>query len=86
MPLPGGDTMKPAAQHGGNSCAEAVRQAVPGEPDDGEDATGSQKFRHSAKRRLGVHVVKRGDRGDQVERSGSKDAARKSPSRKSPSR
>jgi hypothetical protein len=71
--------MKPAAHYGGNGCAKAARHAVPGEPGDGENPAGSQKFRHPAKRRLDVHVVTRGDRGDQIERSRSKDAARKSP-------
>lgn len=43
---------------------------VPGQPDDGQDPTWAQQAGHPAQCGRGVHVVHRGDRGDQVERAG----------------
>jgi hypothetical protein len=59
--------MKPGSDHRRHSTGEVGRRAVPGKPDDGEDPAGPQQAGHAPQRRLGVHVVQRGDRGDQVE-------------------
>ena len=53
----------------GNAPAKVGRRAAAGQADDREVPAGPQQVRHLRQSCPGVHVVQRGDRGDQVQRT-----------------